>query len=162
MGNSRVQPPLFEPGEQLRQHRLHAGAVFVAPIIRAPANVIAHVQAADRDVLDQQQVGRDLLNGAPGETHRHNTALWRDAAQGLFKHLAAHRVINRIGAPAVGDLQHLVAEGPVAVVDAMVRAVGLDDSKFFGRSGGGDHSGAEDLADLDRGYANPTRPAVDQ
>ena len=95
----------------------------MADIVGAPTNVVPHIQAAHRDVLDQQDVGRDLLNGAASETDRHNSAFWGDAAKRLHKDIATDGIVNGVRATPIRNLEDLLAEFTLAIIDAMIGAV---------------------------------------
>src|SRR5258708_3949238 len=54
--------------------------LFEARIVRAPADIVAIVEAGYGNALDQQDIGRDLRDGAAGEAHPADAAFHRPAA----------------------------------------------------------------------------------
>src|SRR3546814_5721354 len=69
------------------------------------------------------EVGGNLRYAAAGEAHGDDAALGRDTAQRPVEDVAPDRVEDHVGAAAVGQAEHGIAEIRGCVVDAMVRAV---------------------------------------
>ena len=64
----------------------------------------------DREILHQQDIGGDLRHLAAGEADDQQPAAPVGGAQRHVEALAAHRVIDHIGAAAIGDLAHAGAQ----------------------------------------------------
>src|SRR3977135_3079908 len=88
-GDGGLELVLGEPAHKLLLRLGHQGAATAAGWGRlgrrrglaAPAGVVAIVETDHRHVLDQQDVGRDLRDGAAGEAHRDQPSLRPHAAQ---------------------------------------------------------------------------------
>src|SRR3546814_6247164 len=54
------------PGEELVHRRLHLSSITFTLVDRAPADILAPVEARHADILEQQQVDADLRDPAAG------------------------------------------------------------------------------------------------
>ena len=118
------------------------------------------MQAHVRVVLDQRVVQRGRLDLAAGEADDQDPALERDALGGPGVRVAADRVVDHVGAAALGDLlDHLdeVLGGPV---DHHVRAQEAGHLGLLAAAGHADDPGAGRLAQLDRAAADAARGGV--
>src|SRR5712671_2515536 len=77
-----AKPRLAPTADALHQGEGAVGLLDTR-IVRAPADIVAVVEAGHGDGLDQQDIGRDLRDGAAGETDRADAALDGHAAQRL-------------------------------------------------------------------------------
>ena len=134
---------------------------------RVPAPDLAGAYADYRDVLDQDQVYRRPGPAAAGKADGEDAPAPVDAAHRFVEYIAAHRVVDQVGAAAAGDFLHLVAkaaEGTVRlrVVDDGIRPTGLDDRKLVVATPGADDVGAVMLAEVHRGHAHAAGGAMHQ
>ena len=118
------------------------------------------VEAEHRDFLDEQDIGRDLRHLAAGETDDQDAPAPGHAAHRGRERAAADGIEMEVGAAAVGRRPDPLDDVLVAVVDEVVGAVGFGDRQLLGAARGGDHGGAQNLADLDRGQADAAAGAV--
>ncbi len=110
--------------------------------------------ADHRGALEQDQVDGQFRNAAAGEADDQQAAVPGDAADGLVEKVAADRVVDHVGAVAIGEAFDFVLEAGFAVVDQFVRACVSGDFEFLGAAGGGDDAGAEGFADFYGGQAD--------
>jgi hypothetical protein len=113
-------------------------------------------------VAPGELVGRNVSPASRGVADRQDPALIGQALDRALEDLAAHRVIDDVGALAVGrglDLGHEVGGGVVDGDIGAERQTGLHLVRAAGR---GDHPCAQRLGELDGGEARPARGAVHQ
>src|SRR5262245_34988948 len=95
------------------------------------------------------------------EANDENPAKGRDTAHGFVKDVTTHRIIDDIRPTAMGQLSHLLPKA-VRVIDHMVRPHLLTHGESFCRAGGGNHSGAKQLTDVDCSQSDPASGTVRQ
>ena len=118
--------------------------------------------ADDGGALEQRQVQRQRRNRASGKTHHQVAAAPGNRAKSRFGQVAAHRVVNHIGAFAAGQALEGFAQVLRAVVDGGVGADGLAEGAFFVRGRGCNHGGAQGLGNLDGRSADAAGSAQHQ
>ena len=117
---------------------------------------------ADRgDVLDQQDIGRDLRDAALGEADHEDTAAPGDAAEAGVEDVSADRVVDHVGPGSAGQFLDAGADVFGLVIDQVIGAPAGRDLQLFGGARRGDDGGAHGLADLDGGQADASGGAVD-
>jgi len=78
--------------------------------------VIADLEAADFDILDQQIIGLDARDAAGGKPDHHQAAAPGERAQRRLERVAADRVEHDVDAVAVVVREHLFAQRVAQVV----------------------------------------------
>jgi hypothetical protein len=151
MADMRVQPALGVPGEQLLQTAgQHLGA---------ERHVATPVIAHHGEVLDQEDIGRDLRHLAGGEPHHDDTRLGPAGAQRGGELVAPHRVIDHISTAQRLDRLADILSG---AVDQVIRPGRFAHRELVGAAGTGDDPRAHQFADLDGGKPYPARRAKNE
>jgi DHA2 family methylenomycin A resistance protein-like MFS transporter len=122
--------------------------------------VQAPVQAHDRVVLDQHVVQRGGGDRAAGEADHQDPALERDALGRSRVGLAAHGVVDNVGAAASGHLLDDLDEVLPVPVHHHVRAQGARGLRLPLAADHADDPGPGRLAELDRAAAHPAGRGV--
>ena len=124
--------------------------------------VPAPQHADQRDVLQQDAVGRDRRHAAAGEADDREPALGRDAPGGLIEHIAADRIVNHVGASPAGRCQDGVHPADVGVVEHGIGALCERERPLRLAARGREHARAERLADLDCRHPDAAGAGVHQ
>ena len=112
--------------------------------------------------LEHDAAEIDACFGAALKGDLHHAPLHRGSLVIALDVVTAVHIENDVGTPAVAaglgrgnEIFHLIVNRQVGAESAAGVAL-------FGRTGGGDHAGAECFGELDRGGPDPRRAAVDQ
>src|ERR1700720_1157113 len=123
--------------------------------------VVADLQPADLDVLEQQIIRPHCRDGAGRKADHHQPTAPRKDPQGCIEHLAAERIEDNIGASAVGYIVSLLAQGVAQIctrqVDDGVGAGRPNCCRLLGPGYAGKHAGTHRMRELDRRVADPAR-----
>ena len=112
--------------------------------------------------LSRGEVERDLRDLAGSEAHDEKPSAPCHRTQRDFGVRAADRIVDHVNAIALGERLEAFAQIFGRVVDDLVGPVCLADGKLVGGRRGGDHGGAERLADLDGRQPHASRRAKHQ
>jgi hypothetical protein len=86
----------------------HSSSARLRLISAGSRSACAPDDTDNRDVFDKDQIGRHRRNAAPGEADHQHARLPVDRPQRLVEGVAADRIVDDIGAPAVGQHAHAV------------------------------------------------------
>src|SRR3546814_6085303 len=78
------------PGEELVHRRLHLSSITFTLVDRAPADILAPVEARHADILEQQQVDADLRDLAAGVANGDELAADGERAQRFVERSEEH------------------------------------------------------------------------
>src|SRR6266446_10723135 len=153
VADQRLEPPLAIPGEQ----RLDRAAELVRGLVA----VVAQRAAEGGAILDQEPVGRDLLDAAH-EAHQQHAAAPAERGERGVGQLAADRIEADVRAPIGGQGHDPLGEVLGGVVHEVVGAVRPGHRELLRGAGPRNHPRAHRLADLHRGEAHASRRAQHQ
>ncbi|SPA38403.1 hypothetical protein CBM2623_U20027 [Cupriavidus taiwanensis] len=157
-GDLRLERTLLIQPEDFLLHGQHLFRLAIA--------IVAPLQAADGDVLDQQIIGLDLWNAACREADDHGAPAPGDRTQRGIEDIAAEHVEHHIGAVARGGIAHLVAQRFAQVgggkIDYRVSAQLPCRLRVFGAADAGERDATQTLDDLDRRRADAAGSAGDK
>src|SRR5258708_18699574 len=88
------------------------GGVVLRPLLRELAAVFAGADADHRETLDERDVDRQHGQAAGGEADGEDAAAEGDAAEALVGDVAAHGIVDHVGALAAGEALDPLAEAP--------------------------------------------------
>src|SRR5438876_7040826 len=94
--------------------------------------MLAEYDAGDREILDQDHVGRDLGNISRREADNEDATFPADTAQTLLECFAADGVEDDVDTPAVRQCAHPIAQIIGSVVDGLLGAVPSGNSELLG------------------------------
>jgi len=128
--------------------------------LRRSLSVETPVQTQHRVVLDQHVIGGHRLDASRGEPDHDDATFERDAFGRSLEHVTADRIVDDVGAPALGGLLDHVDKVLGVVVDREVGAHMATHLELGVRSCCRDDTRAGGLRELDRRRPNTARTAV--